>query len=564
MRRLGTALLVATAFAPLGSGCSNEPLAIERAPILGGHEVAPGAWPTVAWLDEGCSATLVDPEVVLYAAHCGTDIDRVWFGDAVDVAVSDQEQTLDVRHAPNDRSVAVARCAVYPGAEIGSGMDLAYCVLDEPVLDLPSIPPALGCEQNALAVGASATLVGFGFGDVNRTGLGAKRTATAALAGVEQEIEIGDTTQGTCAGDSGGPAYVRVPSAIEAGWEWRLLGVLSSGLQGEDCGRGFYTNVGHFAAWLTQETQRDLAPCFDAKAAWHPRAGCRVPAVDDDGSTAPSVAFSATCGEPYVAKLSGGAISEATPGGGCSFVAGATVPTSMGATYLFAGLCLAGAGYVRKRRSRRQVFLASCWLGWGLVACGGSTHRDQDSSIGSLAGAAGMPPSTPDQTPCTDVAPSVGDRCASEGWICSYGDSPRFDCKDLYTCTTGRWNLTDGSCARAPSGYCPAQKPAGQPCTALDENGSGVSRGAGAACTYASSVCLCYGCTSRMCDHGQSTWECSEPPATAGCPPTPPNLGAACAAESLECTYGDACQASGHVVACERGVWAAAGPLCPE
>src|SRR5687768_132103 len=49
--------------------------------IVGGSEVAACGWPSVVALDGTCSGTLVHPRVVLYAAHCGPNVDFVTPGD---------------------------------------------------------------------------------------------------------------------------------------------------------------------------------------------------------------------------------------------------------------------------------------------------------------------------------------------------------------------------------------------------------------------------------------------------------------------------------------------------
>jgi hypothetical protein len=98
-------------------------------------------------LDLGCSATLVHPEVVIYAAHCGEGIGSVSFGEALERP---------------ERVVATRRCVAHPDAALGNGFDVALCVLAEPVGDVPAIPIAAGCELDAVRMGGAATLVGFG------------------------------------------------------------------------------------------------------------------------------------------------------------------------------------------------------------------------------------------------------------------------------------------------------------------------------------------------------------------------------------------------------------------
>ena len=50
-------------------------------PIYGGTDVASCGWPTAVNLGGSCTGTLVHEDVVIYAAHCGTNFDYVRFGE---------------------------------------------------------------------------------------------------------------------------------------------------------------------------------------------------------------------------------------------------------------------------------------------------------------------------------------------------------------------------------------------------------------------------------------------------------------------------------------------------
>ena len=79
--------------------------------IYGGEPTGECRWSNVVSLGQRCSGVLVHPELVLYAAHCGVDIQ-------------------EIRYDGGTRSVA--QCAAFPGAQPG-GTDLAFCRLREPV-----------------------------------------------------------------------------------------------------------------------------------------------------------------------------------------------------------------------------------------------------------------------------------------------------------------------------------------------------------------------------------------------------------------------------------------------
>ena len=254
------------ALAWLAAGCgSGDPGAssTHAQPIVGGAPSAEGAWPSVVWLDVGCSGTLLHERLVLYAAHCGTHAERVYAGGQLDGAL--------------ERSVEF--CAAHPDfRELGDGNDLAFCVLREPLQEVPIVPLALGCEREQLQAGDQSVLVGFGESEDSTAAAGTKREVQAPLVVVDAELEIGELDKGTCGGDSGGPAF----TPVGADDEWRQVGVLSSGTT-EGCGRGYYTDVARFVDWLESASQLDLSPCGDSFGSWQPSPLCRVPALDERG-----------------------------------------------------------------------------------------------------------------------------------------------------------------------------------------------------------------------------------------------------------------------------------------
>jgi len=223
----------------------------EPATIVGGDAVGPCAWPSVVSLGRVCTGTLVHPRLVVYAAHCGDAFTSVEFGNA-----------SAPRHA---RTVATSHCGVHPdGLLPGAGRDFAYCVLETPQYDVPIVPALMGCEAEALTVGADVTLVGFGQSEV---GYGDKRAVTTAIAEVaELEIRVGGEGRDTCEGDSGGPAFVQLE-----GGQWRVFGVTS---YGDACGDGGYVSLMHQgAAWIEETAGIEITPCFDG-GNWWPTEAC--------------------------------------------------------------------------------------------------------------------------------------------------------------------------------------------------------------------------------------------------------------------------------------------------
>ena len=209
--------------------------------------------------------------------------------------------------------------------------------------------PAQGCERAAVAQGNFAALVGYGFEDLNGTA-GTKRVVEAEIYSVSKEIRIGDSARGTCAGDSGGPAFIRIPRGSDSpGFEWRVVGLLSSGIEGEGCGTGYYTDLASHVDWLQEETDRVLTPCFADDGSWAPTARCVRPSLNAEGVTSAEepVEYSDTCGPPYQPKVS--------PTQSCALarLLGSRSPTA--ACWLIAAPALLGVGR-RARRARRGGF----------------------------------------------------------------------------------------------------------------------------------------------------------------------------------------------------------------
>jgi hypothetical protein len=145
-----------------------------------------------------------------------------------------------------------------------------------------------------------ATLVGFGYDRAQEGRAGRKRVATAAIEEVGLELAIGNDTSGTCHGDSGGPALIRIRMGPTSE-DFRLLGVLSSGYAGT-CGVGFYTEVARHVPWLERQTGADFSPCFSDSGTWQPTARCTTSGLSLDGTPVPDergARFAASCGAAF-------------------------------------------------------------------------------------------------------------------------------------------------------------------------------------------------------------------------------------------------------------------------
>lgn len=276
---------------PVDSGVEDKPA------IYGGGPVNSCAWPTTVSLGGSCTGTLIHPELVVYAAHCGTNYSAIRFGD-------------DISGQGDGFYVGTESCKIYPGySGTGEGKDFAYCKLVQPVDLFPIVPPLMGCETEVLQPGAPVTVVGYGNADNGPYGV--KREVDTQLNYVTQNNEafVGGNGKDSCQGDSGGPVFTQL-----ADGSWRVFGVTS---YGGACGTGGYYSMMHVGMpWLEADSGLDLTPCHDAQGNWDPGPECAgFPLNPWSGGggwpscdVGPVSAESSSCGAPY-----GGADPEPEP-----------------------------------------------------------------------------------------------------------------------------------------------------------------------------------------------------------------------------------------------------------
>lgn len=158
---------------------------------------------------------------------------------------------------------------------------------------------------------------------------------------------------------------------------------------------------------------------------------------------------------------------------------------------------------------------------------------------------------------CPAAAPQGGEQCTKEGLFCTYGDSPRAQCRTAVTCSGGSWELGNSSeCIETepPAGFCPAtQPPEGAACSSN-----------WAICTYDDgTICECSSCHGGgPCSPAPPAWQC-RPHEPSSCPTIAPNAGTACEEEGQGCYYGVVCGVSGAGMGCQDGAWVwPNGPIC--
>jgi MYXO-CTERM domain-containing protein len=269
----------------------------EQTPLISnGMEAENCQWPTAVLLAGGgglCSGTLVHPQIVTTAAHCGHP-STITFGENA---------------FSSAREVAVDHCMRNPDWSMSdnngvNGNDFAYCKLVEPIYDIPFTPPVYGCETSILSIGRQAFIVGFGNNE-GESGAGTKRWAETVIQTLVNEfsatVAVGESGTAACSGDSGGPAYVQYPDG-----SFHAFGTVSGG---PPCGSGpdTYTLIHKAVPWIEENSGVDITPCHDVDGTWNPTPECQGFAIEtldssvdwDNWCATPRLGASSTCGEAF-------------------------------------------------------------------------------------------------------------------------------------------------------------------------------------------------------------------------------------------------------------------------
>lgn len=257
------------------------------AAIVGGQPSETCEWPSVVALQTGglCTATLVHPRIIVYAAHCGTLHTRALFGEDV---------------ASPAREVPLLHCERYSDLFAVSSMDYAYCELAEPVEDVAITPLLFGCDETLIEIGTPVTIVGFGdtsSGGPEQTGI--KYAAQTQITGYLTTVGIGGMGVGADSGDSGGPALVQLDDG-----SWRVLGIVSGG--GGDGATVQYVPAPKTVAWIEDRSGIDITPCHASDGSWAPTPACEGMFVSveanaswADGCPGPAAPPSQDCGAAW-------------------------------------------------------------------------------------------------------------------------------------------------------------------------------------------------------------------------------------------------------------------------
>lgn len=152
----------------------------------------------------------------------------------------------------------------------------AFCVLEEPVKEIPIAPILYGCEMEALKEKAVIWLAGFGKNDNSSCVKHRVETHFVEYRNAEKkDLVVGSNGETACNGDSGGPAY----SQLEDG-TWRTFGITSHGIDASCTKVAYYTNAEIMVPWMQEEIKKagddhiDVTPCFDDDGNWNPSEQC--------------------------------------------------------------------------------------------------------------------------------------------------------------------------------------------------------------------------------------------------------------------------------------------------
>lgn len=261
--------------------------------VFGGTPAQVCQWPTTVAVTGGgglCTGALVHPRIITYAAHCGDGDKQIRFGESSTTAITRQTE----------------RCVTNPEylGTTNQAQDWAFCILEEPMLDIPFTPPAYGCETDQIQQGQEVFLVGYGDSDVG--GAGTKRWgATEIISTFGSTVQIGAQGTGvtTCQGDSGGTAYLPMDDG-----SFRAISMVSTGLIGCNDTSGTHALMHPAIPWIEETSQTDITPCHDVDGTWNPNPNCTgffaggsTPAGVWENMCAgtPTTGPSATCGEPF-------------------------------------------------------------------------------------------------------------------------------------------------------------------------------------------------------------------------------------------------------------------------
>jgi secreted trypsin-like serine protease len=256
--------------------------------VVGGTAAGPGEYPSVAEVTFGpflCTGTLISPDWVLSAGHCGSVT-----GAAVATPASWPPQLINVRIGGVTQSDGekrtVSRVVMNPNYLLTSGYDISLLQLSSSSTMAPTQVAGAG-ERSIWTAGTLETIVGWGAteegGDLpdNLQEGQVPITTDAYCAGAYSDFDpntmvcAGFPEGGvdTCQGDSGGPMFGRTSAGV-----LRVVGATSFG---EGCARagkpGVYARVADdtLRPWIAENAAGGVSTASSTTLAAKQRAAKR-------------------------------------------------------------------------------------------------------------------------------------------------------------------------------------------------------------------------------------------------------------------------------------------------
>jgi Trypsin len=238
------------------------------APIVGGYDAQPGAWPDmVAVIANGkvtCGGVLVAPDVVVTAAHCCGQVGSTQDPPPDHVLIG----ATRLSEPQLGETIAVAQ--VIPHPDHVTQLDVGVLVLAQPSTRTPRAI-ATGWAAAEIHDNAPAIIVGWGAtsptsatlsdpleqADVPIVDALCTDTTLGCRPALEPggELRAGGGGHDTCGGDSGGPLYVTAPFGTFLG-ATTYAGYVTAG---STCGDGgIYERADNFITWVEGASGRTL------------------------------------------------------------------------------------------------------------------------------------------------------------------------------------------------------------------------------------------------------------------------------------------------------------------